>query len=573
MAPDLTLYLPELILLVGACVALVLGLSKEPRGGLVAPFSLTVVAAALVVAIIQGLPENGGSMPGLWLGAMGLYARWTALGVGLLIFLVNWHQPVIEERGEYHSMILFSLLGILLTASANDLIVLFFAVELVSVPTYVLIALSRPAHKAAESSVKYFFLGALAAALFAYGLSFLYGHAGTTELFHLGEGTATSAFTPTAGRPVGTFAIVGLMLVFCGLAFKLAAVPLHLYVADVYEGAAAPVAGLLGFVPKIAGLIALVKIFGAFHWELPTQLLWMVWIVAAATMTVGNALALWQRNIKRVLAYSSIAHTGYMLVALLVGPVAGGGPLRDGVAALLFYVAIYGAMNLGAFALIGAFRIGDREAEAFEDLAGLARRAPALSFGLAVCVFSLMGFPPTAGLLGKVYIFSSAFSLDSAHAFHTPLIVLAVIGVLNSAVGAAYYLRIVHAAYMGSGEAPLKPVGGVPIRVGVAFCALPMLLFFVVPWPVIRVSTWASEELGTSILLDPARVAVVLPAETSEPIEPVESLDGLIDGTNAPALPAEASFAQASEEDPASAIALFDDAAAPAERHVPVTPQ
>ncbi|GAG13397.1 unnamed protein product, partial [marine sediment metagenome] len=260
-----------------------------------------------------------------------------------------------------------------------------------------------------------------------------------------------------------------------------AAVPFHVYAPDVYEGAAAPVTGLLGFFPKLAGFVALVKIFGALSWELPLSLQWMIWIVAAVTMTTGNVLALLQTNAKRMLAYSSIAHTGYMLIALLVGPVLGAGPLHDGVAALLFYVTIYGAMNLGAFALLSAFAVRGKPAETLDDLAGLARKAPLAGLAFAVCVFSLMGFPPTAGFLGKLYVFSSAFSLDATHPFHGPLIVLAVIGVLNSVIGAGYYLKLIGAVYLSDKQADLVPVGGTPVRWGLALCGIAMVVLFV--WP------------------------------------------------------------------------------------------
>ncbi len=471
---------PELILLIGACLALIVGVIKTPRQmQWVSPLALVVVLAALLATWRLGVPDGSQGPPGLWLTSLTFYTRCIALGVGLLIVLVNWHQPVAEERGEYMAMILFSLLGVLLTASANDLLVLFFAIELVSVPTYVLIALSREDSRASEAAVKYFFLGAMSAAILAYGLSFLYGAAGTTTLYAFDEGAAVSKLA--FGAQMGSHALIGLLLVFVGLAFKVAAVPLHVYAADVYEGAASPVTGLLGFVPKFAGFVALVKIFGACNWELPNTVYWMLWVVAAATMTAGNVLALLQKNVKRILAYSSIAHTGYMLIGLLVGPVAGQGPMRDGVAALFFYVAVYGAMNLGAFALFAAFRTGGRPMETLDDLAGIAARAPLSALALAICVFSLMGLPPTAGFLGKLYIFSSAFSLDESHAFCGPLIVLAVIGVVNSAIGAAYYLRIVAAAYMRGEVDESIPTGGRPVRWGLALCSIPMIVLFA--WP------------------------------------------------------------------------------------------
>ncbi len=477
---SLAAFWPEWLLLLGACLTLLVGIGDRGRRPSGTPlFALLVVAAALLMTWRQGPLQTHPALPGLWITPLTYYARWITLGMGVLILLVNWHQPAAPERGEYLAMILFSLLGVLLTASANNLLVLFFAIELVSVPTYVLIALSRTDARAAESALKYFFLGAMAAAVLAFGLVYLYGASGTMDLYGWSAEGAVSHFA--FGASMGATALIGVVLVFAGLAFKIAAVPLHVYAADVYEGAASPVTGMLGFVPKFAGFLALVKLFGAMGWTVPPAIFWMIWLVAAATMTVGNALGLLQKNVKRMLAYSSIAHTGYMLIALLVGPVLGRGPMHDGVAALLFYIAIYGAMNLGAFAALASVQRDGHDVETMADLAGLARRAPWASLALAVCVFSLMGFPPTAGFLGKVYIFSSAFSVSAEHPYWKPMVVLAVIGVVNSAIAAAYYLRIVAAVYVHPERGTITPVGGAAGRFGLALCAMPMLVLFTVP--------------------------------------------------------------------------------------------
>ncbi len=510
---------PELIVLVGACLVLMAGVLKGPqRAGWASPMTLVVLVVALLAAWRMGVPDDQGSVPGLWLTSLTLYARLIVLGIGILIVLVNWHQPVAEERGEYMAMILLSLLGVLLTASANDLLVLFFAIELVSIPTYVLIGLSRTDERASEAAVKYFFLGAMAAAVLAYGLSFLYGAAGTTTIYSFENGVATSSLSFGAG--MGSHAMIGLLLVFVGLAFKVAAFPLHAYVADVYEGAASPVTGLLGFVPKFAGFVALVKIFGALDWNLPTTVQWLVWIIAAVTMTAGNVLALLQTSVKRMLAYSSIAHTGYMLIALLVGPVAGQGPMHDGVAALLFYIAVYGAMNLGAFAVLAALRSGDRAVETLDDLSGIASRTPLAALALAVCTFSLMGIPPTAGFLGKLYVFSSAFSLDASHSFHGPLIVLAVIGVLNAAIGAAYYLRIVAAVYTRAEITEVVCVRRSPLRLGVALCAIPMLVIFAWPSGLATQARSATVVLQNSIVRTNTKLTSVRTLSSDETLMP-----------------------------------------------------
>jgi len=504
---------PEFILLVGGCAVLLLGGSRERGGGQWAsPVALATVLVALYVSIRQGAPRGDeAALLGLWLTSLTFYVRVIGLGVGALILLVNWAQSVGHERGEYMSMILFSLLGVLLTASANDWLVLFFAVELVSVPTYVLIALSRDDVRASESSVKYFFLGALSAAVLAYGFSFLYGAAGTTVIHSVTDAGPEMTLT------VGSTAVIGFVLAFCGLAFKIAAVPFHVYAPDVYEGAASPVTGLLGFVPKFAGMVALIKLFLAFGWDLPTPLLWLVWIVAAVTMTTGNVLALLQHNVKRMLAYSSIAHTGYMLIGLLVGPghVAGRDYMQDGVAALLFYITVYGVMNLGVFAVLAAYRTEDRDMETLDDLSGFASRAPAAALGLAICVFSLMGFPPTAGFLGKVFVFGSAFSLPVQHPFHLPLIVLAVIGVINAVIGAAYYLRIVSAAYMGAVTERTTSVFGAPVRIGVALCSLIVLWGFVRPLDLSAHTNAATSVLHKTIEFDKSRVTEAGASEAS----------------------------------------------------------
>jgi len=481
--------LPEWLLLIGACFVLMMGASaRSPYSRHIPAITTGVVALALMAALICGRPADDPVLPGLVLGSLTYFVRVIGLGVGVLLAMVNWYQPAPEERGEYASLVLFSLLGLLLVPSSNDLVVLFFAIELVGVPTYVLVSLSRVDRRASEAGVKYFFLGAMAAALLAYGFALLYGVTGTTRIAPLPLAGASAAIVDAGpglaaafGPGAGGLALMGLLFAFGGLCFKVAAAPFHAYAPDVYEGAASPMTALLGFVPKLAGFAALIKLFSAGNWQLPVELQWVMWWVAAVTMTLGNVLALLQTSVKRILAYSSIAHSGYMMIALLVGPVLGAGPMRDGVAALLFYIAVYGVMNLGAFAALAAFTIDGRAVEGLDDLKGLSRSAPLAALCLAICAFSLMGFPPTAGMLGKVYVFSSAFSLESSHLFRGPLVWLAVIGVVNSAIGAAYYLKIASACYLDAPTGNVQPDAGPPVRWGLAVCGIAMILLFV--WP------------------------------------------------------------------------------------------
>ncbi len=495
----LTGMLPEFILLAGACLVLLAGMGKvrESGPGIQGLLALLVLVAALMAACWCGDPSNRQAPPGIVLGSLLYYVRLAALLTGIPIVLCNLHLPVAQERSEYFALILFSILGLHVTAAANDLVVLFFAIELVSIPTYIIIALSRENKRASEAAVKYFFLGALAAGLMVYGFSFLYGALGghTTLIGDAGQQTLSSV--AAASDALSTYALIGLVLALAGCFFKVAAVPFHAYVADVYQGAASPVTGMLGFLPKFAGFIAAIKLLSIFNWQVPDKIMWLLWILAALTMTVGNTLALLQNNVKRILAYSSIAHSGYMLIGLIVGPslVGDQGPMRDGLAALLFYMAIYGVMNLGAFAVLGALGSKREDAETLTDIQGLSATYPGLALAMAVCCFSLMGFPPTAGMLGKVYIFSSAFAVGDSHPFGYPLIILAVIGVLNSAVGAAYYLRIIGACYGRKPETEIARSGGAPIRWGIALCGLTMILAFLWPTGITQGARQAAAEI------------------------------------------------------------------------------
>jgi NADH-quinone oxidoreductase subunit N len=348
----------------------------------------------------------------------------------------------------------------------------------------VLVALSRNDVRSSEAGMKYFFLGALAAAVLAYGLSFIYGAAGTTSLVLPANGMPSILEVALSGSTLSVLMITGLVLSIGGLAFKIAAVPLHFYAPDVYAGAGTPITAALGFIPKLAGFVALTKLLAAVGWDWAAMpgVYWMLWIMAAATMVLGNVLALLQTNVKRMLAYSSIAHTGYMLVAILIGPSPDGDPLGDGVAAMLFYITAYGVMNLGAFAVLAyVCREDGSEVEDLDDLAGLWRREPAAAGALIVCAFSLLGMPPTVGFFGKVYIFIAAFSLPPDHYQAMSMTVLAILGVLTSAVGAAYYLRIISASLIGEPVRAVRATLNPALQLGMTLCWLIVLAAGIFP--------------------------------------------------------------------------------------------
>jgi len=517
MIPEgiISLLAPELTLTIGAIAVLLVGLARsEAVRSSAGLLSFLTVLAALAMAWDTGLQDEPVTAPGMRLTNLTWYVRLIGLGIGLIVLLIHSHLPVGAGRGQTFAMILFSLTGILLVGLADDLVLLFLAIELVSVPTCILVSIGRSDMRAQEAGVKYFFLGAMAAALLAFGFSFLYGAAGTTSLSGM-------KLDPGAGH-----ATVGLVLAFAGIAFNIGAVPFHAGAADVHQGAASPVSGLLGFFPKLAGFTALIKLLLLIQpagpspggWEMPDVAFLFLWLVAAATMTVGNVLALVQTNVKRILGYSNIAHTGYMLLAVLVGPVASGGPLRNGLSAMLFYIVPYGLMNLGAFGVLALIQARGREAEELDDLAGLARPQPMAALALAVCVFSLMGMPPTAGFFGRVYIFGSALSAGATHPHQTALILLAVIGVISSAIAVACYLPIVAACYLRDPEREITLAPRTSaLQIGLLCCCLAMLFIGLCPQGLIRMARQPFYDLrppDTSIRL-PISPPVLPPASRS----------------------------------------------------------
>jgi NADH-quinone oxidoreductase subunit N len=265
--------------------------------------------------------------------------------------------------------------------------------------------------------------------------------------------------------------------------FKIAAVPLHWYIADVYQGAASSVAGLLGFVPKLAGIVAILKVVSLTGWQTAIGgLFWMLWIVAALSMTVGNVLALRQTSIKRMLAFSGVAHAGYMLVGVMAGP-GGEGVIGDGTAAVLYYVVVYGIANLGAFAILGLLEVRGKPAETLQDVAGLLRRSPGLALLMALAMLALMGLPPTTGFWGKVSLFGSGLALsnEAPDATRAWIIALVIIAGLNTAIGAAYYLRVTAAVLLYENDRPPEVAPRESQYMGAMMCGFLTLVFTVFP--------------------------------------------------------------------------------------------
>ena len=478
---------PELTVLCGACVCLALGLSG--RAALRRLVSAVAAVALVLAGTIAWSNLQSGDATATWTWNLPGYIKLAVTGIGVLLVLLMAPMPELPDaarrhttgtsesaspsqsspHGEFNALLLFSLVGAMLCAGADDLVWLFLALELTSLPTYVLVCADRRHGEAAEAGVKYFFLGAVATATFLYGFTLIYGATGSTEFDAIRAAVAGQRITDGAATPL---LVTGIVLAILGLCYKIAAVPMHFYAADVYQGAATPVTAVLAFVPKTAGFVALMAMLGLLHWQLPQSVTWMLWIIAAATMTVGNVLGLLQSNVKRVLAYSSIAHSGYMMVGLLAGVAADSTPLGNGAAAVLFYLVTYGLATVAAFGALSCIcrRNGD-EAQQFDDIAGLAKHQPILAAILLVAVLSLLGFPLTAGFLGKIYLFGSAVK----HQF----IWLLVIAVLNSAVSAVYYLRIAAACYFAEPTGTVMATRRPASRLAAAVAAAAAVVLFI----------------------------------------------------------------------------------------------
>ncbi len=462
---------PEIALFAATCVVMVVGLSRSfAVRKLCGPITLLGLGVALALAVVTTPPAS------FALANMPEYLKVVIAGVGLALVLLmqgladrdyeavvatggEGFDPMKGTRGEFYAFFLFSLTGLMLCAGADDLVWLFLALELTSLPTYILVSISTARNRSMEAGVKYFFLGALGAATFLYGFTLLYGGTGTTNFADISRVLGEQIARDGAINPI---AMAGLVLSIVGIGFKIAAVPMHFYTADVYQGAAASVSAMLAFVPKTAGFIAIILlcstvgwIAGDGHGRLPGPLHEVLWVMAALTMTVGNVLAILQKSVKRVLAYSSIAHSGYMLVGVIAGPGPAGkdGTLAaftsNGLAATLFYLMAYGVMNLGAFAVLSCLettaRDGQRdEIDSFDDLKGLCRTRPVLGYTLVVSALGLLGLPPTLGFFAKLPLFTSGIS-----AGHLGLVII--LG-LNSAIAAFYYLRLAGAAWLESTE-------------------------------------------------------------------------------------------------------------------------
>jgi NADH-quinone oxidoreductase subunit N len=439
--PDLSYVriLPELVLSVWGIIVMVIEPLLPARGShkSLGVFSFIGTLVAMAASFYQANYPGWGWFNMIRVDEFSVFFHVLICAISAIVILASFEYLDTQQirGGEYYALILFGTVGMVLMSSAVELVLIFIALEISSISTYILAGFRRRAATSAESSIKYFLLGSFATAFFLYGVALMFGATGSTSIYTISNALQSGQVT-VSGSPAAVsygLAYVAVALMFVGIGFKVASAPFHIWTPDVYEGAPAPVVALMSTGPKAAAFAVLLRILFGAALDTGKSWFWLVWISAALSMTLGNLGALLQNNVKRMLAYSSIAHAGYLLVAF-----AARGDI--GIAAAIFYTASYAAMNVGAFAVVSHFsRSGERYVN-MEDYSGLGKRSPVLAATLSIFLLSLLGLPATGGFFAKFYVFNAAIKSD--------LIWLTVIGLINSAIASYYYLRVIVVMYM-----------------------------------------------------------------------------------------------------------------------------
>lgn len=462
--PDMAPATPEMFLAVAGAALLMFGVFRGPSS-LRAPGWLAVATLAIALILVVARAGTEQAFFGLFItDAFARFAKVLIL-IGSAFAIIMSFGYFKRERGgrfEYPVLIVFATLGMMMMVSANDLIALYMGLEMQSLSLYVIASIRRDSLRSTEAGLKYFVLGALSSGMLLYGCSLIYGFAGTTSFAGLAQ-----VFAGAGAPPVGL--VVGLVFLICGLAFKISAVPFHMWTPDVYEGAPTPVTALFAVAPKVAALALFVRVMAGPFGDLLASWQQILVFVAIASMVLGAFAAMVQTNIKRLMAYSSIGHMGYALIGVAAGNEAG-------ITGVMVYLATYIFMNIGTFAIILAMRRDGRLVESLSDLSGLSKTHPMMAFALMLFMFSMAGIPPLAGFFGKWYVFMAAVNAG--------LFGLAVIGVLASVVGAFYYLRIIKIMYFDDATQPLDLKVPGDLRAIVFGSAVITLLFLLVLSPI-----------------------------------------------------------------------------------------
>ncbi|MFQ5784023.1 MAG: NADH-quinone oxidoreductase subunit NuoN [Alphaproteobacteria bacterium] len=477
MMPALTPVLAEIWLALAGMALLMFGVF---RGHAATRTIIGLTLIAFVVAFVVTLgpaAESARTFDGLFIiDDFALFMKGLVLvGAALtLILSLGYIRHENMERFEYPVLVLFATLGMLMMVSANDLMALYVGLEVQSLALYVTAAFQRDSLRSTEAGLKYFVLGALASGMLLYGCSLVYGFTGTTRF------TALAALFAGENAQVSIGVIIGIVFIAAGLAFKISAVPFHMWTPDVYEGAPTPVTAFFSVAPKIAAIALLLRVMLQPFGDLVAQWQQIVVFISVASMLLGGFAALAQTNIKRLMAYSSIGHVGYALIGLAAGS-------PGGVRGVLIYMAIYLAMNVGCWGCILAMRRQGRLVEGISDLAGLSHNQPLMALAMGIFMFAMAGIPPLSGFFGKLYIFLAAIEAE--------LYTLAIIGVLTSVVAAVYYLRIVKIMYFDEAADSFDTPVGRDISLVLVGTGLFTLLFFVYPTPLLSSAETAAAAL------------------------------------------------------------------------------
>jgi NADH-quinone oxidoreductase subunit N len=423
---DLAVFAPEVLLLVGALIALVMGVfGTAPYEGAMRTTAVTLLGA---LVLLLALPADGQMSFGLHFvqtGATQFAKLWVIISaLGVIALAHHTLARAQMQKFEFPVLILLSALGMCLMISARDMLALYVGIELQSLALYILASFMRQDERSAEAGLKYFVLGALSSGLLLYGISLLYGATGSIQYAPIGAFITSAA----PGLPV----MLALVFILAALAFKVSAAPFHMWTPDVYQGATTPVTAFLTTAPKVAGMLVIMQLLHGPLANASTIWVQILWAAAALSLIVGAFAALMQQNIKRLLAYSTINHVGFLLIAILSGGDAG-------YSALLVYLAVYVILSLGTFGAILYLQQQGEAAETLTDLSGLSRRRPGVALALAILMFGMAGIPPTAGFLGKLYVLMAA--MQSGYVW------LAALGVITSVVATFYYLRVIKIMY------------------------------------------------------------------------------------------------------------------------------
>jgi NADH-quinone oxidoreductase subunit N len=477
--PDYFIALPEIVLAALACILLLVGVYAGERASRAITFA-SLAALLVTFAIVLTMPrERALTFGGMFvLDSFAVFMKSLVLigAAGALLMGLGYVRREGMGRFEFPILILFATVGMLLMISANDLIALYVGIETQSLSLYIVAAFRRDSIRSTEAGLKYFVLGALSSGLLLYGASMVYGFTGATGFRAIAE--AIHIQGGNAGAPIGI--LIGLVFIAAALAFKVSAVPFHMWTPDVYEGAPTPVTAFFSAAPKIAAIALLLRVFTGPFGDMVGSWDQIVVFISIASMGYAAFAAIGQSNIKRLLAYSSIGHVGFALVGFAPGT-------QEGVQSVLIYMTLYMVMTLGGFSVVLAMRQKGQMVERIEDLAGLSRTHPMLAALFAIFMFSMAGIPPFSGFFGKLYVFMAAI--------HDGLYGLAVIGVLSSVVGAYYYIRIVKLMYFDPPTEQLDRPIGAELNLVLAGTGIITTFFFVYPTPIIAGAAAAAAAL------------------------------------------------------------------------------